>query len=324
MRRRGTSREWAPCRARGKLWRVGRIAAAIGLVGALGVSLDIRRIDAGAILGTRPSYGPAVTGRVPNFAAIDRLIWVPGLDAGWDPQGLAVVEGSLLVSAYRSRRFDQYRGPCRVFRLDPATGRETGGVDVPPPCGHAGGLADAGNGTLYIADTRTLFAVALVTAFTATPRFRSFPLAGDVAGAFAGSGRGAVWLGTYGQSGGGKVFEFRAATLAALAPGAAIAPALAARAWAIPSQAQGAALDPAGSLWIARSDLAWGSLDRLDPTTGRVAARYPAPGGIEGIAFDPRGRLWAVSEAGSRHLPLRYPFFPLVFRLDPARLQSGG
>src|SRR5262245_9359895 len=115
-RKRGTRRE----RAR----RAGLIVAAIGLIGVSGGSLEDGVIDAAAILGTRPSYGPAVTRTVPNLGAIDRLIWMPGLDAGWDPQGLAVAQGSLFVSAYRSGRFDQYRGPCRVFRLDPNTGRE--------------------------------------------------------------------------------------------------------------------------------------------------------------------------------------------------------
>jgi sugar lactone lactonase YvrE len=305
--------------------RAAAVVTTIGLIGVSSVSLESRSIDAGAILGTRPSYGPAVTSSVPNRAAIDRLIWMPGLDAGWNPQGLAVAAGSLFVSAYRSRRFDQYRGPCRVFRLDPTTGRETGGVDVPPPCGHAGGLAYAGNGMLYVADTRTLFAVALDTAFTATPpRFHSFPLGSGIGGGFAASARNAIWLGSFSEAPGGKIFEFRTAALDALTVGAPVDAKRAARELAIPSHAQGAAIDPTGTLWIARSDIAWGSLDRLDPWTGRVAARYPAPGGIEGIAFDPAGRLWAVSEAGSRHILLRYPFFPLVFRLDPARLHNGG
>jgi outer membrane protein assembly factor BamB len=305
--------------------QLGRIIAAIGLIGASGVSLENQSIDAGDILGTRPSYGPAVTGSVPNLAAIDRLIWVPGLDAGWNPQGLAVARGSLLVSAYRSGRFDRYRGPCRVFRLDPGTGRETGRFDVPPPCGHAGGLAYAGDGVLYIADTRTLFAVALDAAFAATPpKFRSFPLRRGVGGGLASSGRDAVWLGTYSEGRGGKIFEFRAAALDTLEVGAPLEAKYAARQLAIPSHAQGGAIDSGGSLWIARSDIAWGSLDKLDPATGQVEARYPAPGGIEGIAFEPSGRLWAVSEAGSRHMPLRYPFFPLVFRLDLVRLRPGG
>ena len=47
----------------------------------------------------------------------------------------------------------------------------------------------------------------------------------------------------------------------------------------------------------------------------------------EGIAFDGNGRLWAVSEAGARHfydqswMALIMPFYPLVFAIDPARLQ---
>jgi streptogramin lyase len=88
----------------------------------------------------------------------------------------------------------------------------------------------------------------------------------------------------------------------------------------IPSYAQGGAIGRSGRLWIARSDLGWGFLDRLDAATGRLVHRYAIASGAEGIAFDPAGRLWCVSEAGARHLPLRYPFFPLIFRLDPARL----
>ena len=50
-------------------------------------------------------------------------------------------------------------------------------------------------------------------------------------------------------------------------------------------------------------------------------------GGIEGIAFDQGGLLWAVSEAGARHVYDNFlaawvmPFFPLVFAIDPARLE---
>ena len=88
----------------------------------------------------------------------------------------------------------------------------------------------------------------------------------------------------------------------------------------IPTYGQGAAVGPEGALWVARSDIGWGFLDKLDRTTGRFEARYRVPAGIEGIAFDQRGQLWCVSEAGARHLPWRYPFFPLIFRLDPARL----
>jgi hypothetical protein len=92
----------------------------------------------------------------------------------------------------------------------------------------------------------------------------------------------------------------------------------------IPSYAQGAAVEPSGKLWVSRSEIGWGSLERLDIASGRVEQRYPVSGGIEGIAFDPAGRLWAVSEAGARHFRWRYPFFPVVFELDLRRLEPAG
>ena len=57
-------------------------------------------------------------------------------------------------------------------------------------------------------------------------------------------------------------------------------------------------------------------LERLDIASGRIEQRYAVPGGVEGISFDASGRMWAVSEAGARHIPWRYPFFPVLFRLD--------
>jgi hypothetical protein len=117
------------------------------------------------IAGIAPSYGPKTVSPVPNAAAIIRRIWVPELDAGYDPQGLAVDDRAISVSAYRSDSLGVRRGPCRVIRIDFETGGSTGYVDVPSPCGHAGGLAVGGDGMLYVADTHTLFATPLVRAF---------------------------------------------------------------------------------------------------------------------------------------------------------------
>src|SRR5260370_23463755 len=105
------------------------------------------------IHGMRPSYAPARVAAVPNEKAIIRRFWVPALDAGYNPQGLALAGGAVLVSAYRSDSYNVNRGPCRVFRLDRDSGRETGHVDVPPPSGHAGGAAVPDNGMLSGADT---------------------------------------------------------------------------------------------------------------------------------------------------------------------------
>ncbi|HEY3617199.1 MAG TPA: hypothetical protein VGK96_10330, partial [Candidatus Sulfotelmatobacter sp.] len=86
------------------------------------------------IAGIAPSYGPKTVSAVPN-AAIVRRIWLPQLDVGYDPQGLAVDDGGIYVSAYRSDSLGVRRGPCRVIRIDLETGGSTGYVDVPSPCG---------------------------------------------------------------------------------------------------------------------------------------------------------------------------------------------
>jgi hypothetical protein len=113
---------------------------------------------------------------VPNATAIVRRIWLPDLDAGYNPQGLAVDGGGIYVSAYRSETLGVRRGPCRVIRIDLGTGGPTGYVDVPSPCGHAGGLAVGGDGMLYVADTHTVFATPLAQAFEPGARFRQFRL----------------------------------------------------------------------------------------------------------------------------------------------------
>jgi hypothetical protein len=46
-----------------------------------------------SIAGTAPSYGPKSVSRVPNAAAIVRRIWLPELDAGYDPQGHCQLNG---------------------------------------------------------------------------------------------------------------------------------------------------------------------------------------------------------------------------------------
>jgi sugar lactone lactonase YvrE len=220
------------------------------------------------------------------------------------------------VSAYRSDRFGVNRGPCRVFRVDPVTGRDTGHLNVPQPCGHAGGLAYAGGGRLYIADTHTLFEIDLERAFPdPAPAFRTFSLGPGLKGALAASGEGEIWIGTYEEERPGRIFKYDRAVLDALPDRAVLTAELASASLTIPSYAQGAAATTSGKLWIARSEIAWGSLEQMDIASGAVERRYVAPGGIEGITLDAAGRLWAVSEAGARHFPWHFPFFPVIFQL---------
>jgi hypothetical protein len=310
-------------------FRLAVVAAALALVGAGGAYSVLPRAETSPtpIAGIAPDYGPHRVSAVPNASAIVRRIWLPGLDAGYDPQGLAVDERAVYVSAYRSNAFEMHRGACRVFRIDSASGRPTGAFDVPGPCGHAGGLAFAGDGLLYVADTHTLFATPLARAFDpAGPQFHQFPLGPGLVGALAVSTADGIWLGTYKEHEPGRLYRFPAAALAALRDGDTLAIPQAAAVLAIPDFAQGAAIG-GGALWVARSDWNWGTLDRLDRATAAPQRRYPTAPGVQGVAFDGAGRLWAVSEAGARHyfdhvlLRRVEPFFPLVFALDPSRLK---
>jgi sugar lactone lactonase YvrE len=309
--------------------RLAGVAAALALAGGSAgyPLLAAAQSPSPPIIGTAPSYGPKTVSAVPNAAAIVRRIWLPELDAGYDPQGLAVDRGGVYVSAYRSDGIEAHRGPCRVFRIDPDSGRESGHFDVPSPCGHAGGLALGGDGILYIADTHTVFATRLADAFgPGGPLFRQFPLGTGLVGALAVSTADGIWLGTYDENAPGRLFRFSAGALAALHDGEMLDAAQAASVLTIPDYAQGAAAG-GGALWVARSGVRWATLDRLDPMTGVPQRRYDIVPGTEGLAFDDAGRLWAVSEAGARHYydrpfaGLVEPFFPLVFALDLSRLE---
>jgi sugar lactone lactonase YvrE len=312
-------------RAVGRRWLAAAASALVMGAYAAQVVVPAAENSLAPIVGIAPSYGPKTVSAVPNAPAIERRIWFPQLDAGYDPQGLAVDDGAIYVSAYRSDSLGVRRGPCRVIRIDLETGGSTGYVDVPSPCGHAGGLAVGGDGILYVADTHTLFATPLVRAFDGGARFRQFSLGPGVIGGLAASTPDGIWLGTY-EDGPGRLFHFTAASLARLSDGETLEASQAATVLTIPDHAQGAAIG-AGGLWIARSDWNWGTLDRLDPVTGAPQRRYEIAPGTEGIAFGNPGRLWAVSEAGSRHiydhpfLGLFQPFFPLVFALDLSRLE---
>jgi hypothetical protein len=63
----------------------------------------------------------------------------------------------------------------------------------------------------------------------------------------------------------------------------------------IPSYAQGAAIAPSGKLWVSRSEIGRGSLEKLDIASDLIQQRYAVPGGIEGISLDASGRMWATA-----------------------------
>ena len=78
----------------------------------------------------KPAYLDAVTQGVPNEAAITHRYFTPGLEDGFVPQGLTFADGHVLVAAYRSADPKVNTGPCRVCRIDAATGAPKGAFDI--------------------------------------------------------------------------------------------------------------------------------------------------------------------------------------------------
>jgi sugar lactone lactonase YvrE len=269
-------------------------------------------------LGRAPAYAQRALSDVPNAAAITGRIWVPGLDDGYVPQGLAVIGNDIFISSYQSTDPKQGRGPCRLYRVRPETGAITGQLDLPSSCGHAGGLARGPAGRVFVADTREVFEVALRP--NSDPSLgevvRSIKLTGAVRGSFAASMNDALWLGTYSKEPGARLYRFSFSALKDQ-----VGDADASASLPLPSEAQGATFDDNGRLWVSRSGSKFGELMQLDVNSGEIQARYAMPAGIEDLGFDGTGQIWAVSEAGSRRWLAWDTFYPVIFRLDLSRVR---
>ena len=178
--------------------RPARMIVAFTVIAACGISPARPKIDR-AILGQRPGYGPAATSEIPNLAAMDRLIWMPGLDDGWDPQGLAVGRGSLFVSAYQSPGRGKSGALAGCFASIPRPGRRPGistcrRPAVTPAASPMRATASCSSST-PIPCSRSISTAPLTG--QACCEIPAFPLGRGLKGAFAASGHGAIWIGDY-------------------------------------------------------------------------------------------------------------------------------
>ena len=273
----------------------------------------------------KPAYLDAVTQGVPNEAAITHRYFTPGLEDGFVPQGLTFADGHVLVAGYRSADPKVNTGPCRVFRIDAATGAPKGAFDVPVgACTHGGGLAWLGGGMLMVADTRQLFRVDLARALE-KGRMEdglrgAVRLAGALRGSFAAHDGRDAWIGTWTKDAkDARMFRLPADFFDRF-DGKEAREDVATGTLAIPVEVQGAAFDRGGKLWVSASASRWGKLYRLD-RDGKVEAEFAAVPGIEDIEFDASGGLWAVSESGTKKYMAWVTRFPYVFRMDVGQLR---
>lgn len=88
----------------------------------------------------------------------------------------------------------------------------------------------------------------------------------------------------------------------------------------VPLEAQGAAFDKSGNLWISASNSQWGKLYRLD-RKGNVKAEYAMVAGLEDLTVDHSGRLWSFSESGTRKYLHWETRFPYIFQIDVEKLK---
>lgn len=275
------------------------------------------------VLGTRPAHLGGELPAVPNDAAILSRIWAPEIDEGYVPQGVTMADGALLVSSYRSTDPKIGIGPCRIHRIDPASGRTIAQFDMPPACGHAGGLAYLGQGMLLVADTRKLYKIDLARALGGQTDFvvATLSLGGDMKGSLAGFDGKSVFIASSEKDADKARGFFLPLSLFDTHAGAVLTPADASRIIAVPALAQGAAFDRDGALWMTFSNSKTGALKKLDAASGAVLASHDMVIGIEDISFDAQGRLWTVSEAGSLRWSRWSHSYPVLFSIDPARLR---
>ena len=299
---------------------------------AAAIAATLAYASAGAqssAMGVRPAYLDALAAKVPNEAAIGRRIFVPGLDDGFVPQGLAVVGDHVLISSYKpTPDLTATTGPCRIFRVEAATGKSAGAFDLPlDACNsHAGGLADLGDGHIMLADTQMLSRIDLAKALaagTAAGAISTVKIGGALRGSLAASDGKDAWIGTWSKDvDKSRMYRMPAALFEGSASGA-VKEDRAVSTLAIPVESQGAAFDKAGHVWVSASrSNTMSKLYRLD-RAGNVSAQYEVPIGIEGIAFDAGGRLWAVSESGTqKYLRWGRQFnFPFIFEIDVVKLR---
>lgn len=279
----------------------------------------------GAPMGTRPGYLESSTDQVPNAAALAHRIWTPALDEGYVPQGLTSNGGYLYVSSYKpTPDLKANTGPCRVFRIEAATGKAAGHFDIPPgTCTHSGGLAHVGKGRLFLADTRQVFMVDVEKALasgTSAGASRAVKITGELRGSYATFDGKDFWIGTWTK-------EEPKARMFRLDPrlfddsdGQTVKEDRALESIPVPLEAQGAAFDAAGNLWVSASNDKWGRLYRLD-RQGKVLAQYEMVAGLEDLTIDAQGQLWGLSESGTRKYLAWETKFPYIFRIDTGKLR---
>jgi len=277
------------------------------------------------VIGKKPRHVWGAPSSVPNDQAITKRIWAPGIDDGYVPQGVTWADGAIYLSGYRSTDPKIDKGPCRIYKVEAENGKTLGQFDLPDDCGHVGGLAYIGNGILVASDTRRLYKIQATSAFAgqtaSTAVIATVKLGGQLKGSFIDFDGTSMFVGSYERDAEKAKGHFLPLSIFETHKDKTVNEVIAVRTISIALEAQGAAFDKEGNLWIAASSSKFGALNKLDAKTGRLLSSYEMVIGIEDLAFDNEGRLWSVSEAGSIRWQKWSKTYPLLFRIDLNKLK---
>lgn len=262
-----------------------------------------------------PTYrGLPPLARFPNDKAACEAVWVPSLDAGFVPQGLALPgDGTALVSGYIWLG-DEDEESCRIMRIDLATGvtlaQRAFGRNQ---CRHGGGIAIDPIGRIWLADTHVL--ILLEGGIHSNPR--PIALKGGLNGSFLIE---KPWGLSIGDNDSARLYTYSYEQLdtALQRPD----PQITARSrpsTSLPRRPQGGDFDGEGTLWVSSSTARCGKLSKSADSL-RFGPGLGFGPGAEEIEFDfVEGSLWAVFEAGTKKYVKR-PFFPLIARFSAGRI----
>jgi streptogramin lyase len=179
-----------------------------------------------------------------------------------------------------------------------------------------------GQGKLLLADTRQIFLIDVDKALasgTSAGASKAVKVAGDLRGSYATFDGKDAWIGTWTKEQ-PKARMFRLdARLFDDFDGQTVKEDRALESIPVPLEAQGAAFDHAGNLWVSASSGKFGRLYRMD-RQGNVKASFEMVAGLEDLTVDASGQLWGLSESGTRKYMAWATHFPFIFRIDTGKL----
>jgi hypothetical protein len=289
-------------------------------------------VDRSDVRGTDPTYTRKALADFRNHKRLCGGVWLPPPRRYFVPQGLAVSGRTAWLSGFRFRKGYGER-PCQLRQVDLATGRQLafhsaiyGRVGGRPRtyCRHGGGILQRG-GYLWIVEKNKLWQVDPSSRSGVLNARRVWRIRAPARGSAIVATKKQIGLVPFATSGQPSIYWFRfkqlqkagVLDLAAHARGSAQIGAV--RRTRVPTLVQGATLDPAGGLYLARSTLACGEL--ITPG-GRRLGFIP---GAEGIQFGRTSRrLYVVSESGARpYVHSRKPLTAGVNRFEWPGLGHG-